>query len=113
MPDGDTHRRLVPALGPDAVGEQLGTLGFNALYGNGLCRVPVEEQDVMAAHRLAAAHAAATIGAVVLDEPLSGAPDYLLRTAADVQAVRRRASAGDPAALDVADLLLSRAVRTS
>ncbi|WP_019203806.1 hydroxypyruvate isomerase family protein [Tsukamurella sp. 1534] len=70
------------------IGERLGTPGFNALYGNRIDGVAVEEQDELAAANLAAAGAAAArIGAVVLIEPVSGAPLYPLKTAADAAGV--------------------------
>jgi hydroxypyruvate isomerase len=67
-----------------SIGEQLGVRVFNALYGNRLDGVDRAEQDVLAVDNLAfAAGAAARIGATVLVEPVSGAPRYPLRTAAD------------------------------
>jgi hydroxypyruvate isomerase len=70
------------------IGEQLGAAGFNALYGNRVDGVPAAEQDELATSNLAvAAAAAARIGASVLIEPVSGAPKYPLRTAADALAV--------------------------
>lgn len=76
------------------VGGQLGTQAFNALYGNRLDTARPEEQDELAATNLAAAAAAAAgIDAVVLVEPVSGAPRYPLLTAADVVAVLDRVDA--------------------
>ncbi len=73
------------------IGAQLGTSGFNALYGNRQGGVDPAEQDALAAQNLAAAgRAAAAIGAVVLVEPVSGVPAYPLRTAADAVAVLDR-----------------------
>lgn len=70
------------------IGEQLGVAGFNALYGNRVDGEPAEKQDELATSNLAgAAAAAARIGASVLVEPVSGAPKYPLRTAADALAV--------------------------
>ena len=70
------------------IGEQLGAAAFNALYGNRLDDVPAKKQDELARSNLTlAAAAAAQIGATVLVEPVSGAPRYPLRTAADVLAV--------------------------
>ncbi|MET7283315.1 TIM barrel protein [Kribbella sp. NPDC005582] len=70
------------------IGSRLGTLGFNALYGNRLDEVAAEEQDELAVENLAlAARAAARLGATVLLEPVSGAPRYPLLTAADALAV--------------------------
>jgi hydroxypyruvate isomerase len=74
-----------------AIGGRLGTVGFNALYGNRVEDTTAELQDELAARNLAVAGAAAArIGAVVLLEPLSGAPRYPLRTAGDVTAVLDR-----------------------
>jgi hydroxypyruvate isomerase len=75
------------------IGEQLGVLAFNALYGN---RVPDAEpaaQEALARENLGlAAAAAARIGATVLVESVSGPKPYPLRTADDavrvVEAVR-------------------------
>ena len=67
------------------IGAQLGVRAFNALYGNRVGGVPPERQDELAREQLGrAAHAAATIGATVLVEPVSGPKPYPLRTAADV-----------------------------
>jgi len=74
-----------------AIGGRLGTAAFNALYGNRVEDARPEEQDELAAANLAAAAAAAgRIGAVVLVEPVSGAPRYPLLTADDVVAVLDR-----------------------
>lgn len=89
------------------IGAQLGTTGFNALYGNRVPGSTADDQDDLAARNLAAAgRAAATIGAVVLVEPVSGAPDYPLRTADDAVAVldRVRAEHGVEALRLLADL---------
>jgi len=70
------------------IGQRLGTTVFNALYGNRIEGVDPEEQDAVAVHNLTtAARAASRIGAMVVIEPLSAAPDYPLRTATDVLAV--------------------------
>jgi len=70
------------------IGQRLGTGAFNALYGNRVQGADPQEQDALAAANLAfAARAAASIGAAVLLEPVSGAPRYPLLTAADVLAV--------------------------
>ena len=94
MPAGD--RGLVSWPGREAefadnvavavgIGKRLGTRAFNALYGNRVDGADPREQDELAAANLAvAARAAAAIGAVVLVEPVSGAPRYPLLTAADV-----------------------------
>ncbi|MGH3098093.1 MAG: hydroxypyruvate isomerase family protein [Streptosporangiales bacterium] len=71
-----------------AIGERLGTRGFNALYGNRVDGLRPEEQDHLAAENLSyAARAAARIGGTVLVEPVSGPKPYPLRTAADACAV--------------------------
>lgn len=73
------------------IGKTLGTGAFNALYGNRIDGIDPAEQDRVAAENLAAAGAAAAdIGAVVLIEPVSGAPAYPLLTADDAVAVIRR-----------------------
>lgn len=82
------------------IGEQLGAAGFNALYGNRIDGVPVEKQDEVAISNLAvAATVAGRIGATVLIEPVSGAPKYPLRTAADALAVVGKVPAGNVALL--------------
>lgn len=74
-----------------AIGEQLGTKAFNALYGNRLDGVDPMQQDDVAIENLAAAgRAAARIGGVVLLEPVSGAPAYPITTAAGAVAIIRR-----------------------
>lgn len=73
------------------IGKQLGTTVFNALYGNRVEGASPDAQDDLAVANLAmAADAAATIGAAVLVEPVSGAPRYPLRRAADVARVLAR-----------------------
>lgn len=73
------------------IGETLGTKGFNALYGNRIDGVDPIEQDRVAIENLAAAGtAAARIGAVVLVEPVSGAPAYPIKRAAGAVATIRR-----------------------
>ncbi len=67
------------------IGERLGTEAFNALYGNRVDGSSPQAQDELALQNLAvAAKAAEGIGAVVLVEPVSGAPRYPLLTADDV-----------------------------
>src|SRR5689334_10020196 len=76
------------------IGERLGTQGFNALYGNRVDGATEQEQDEVAVENLAlAAQAAARIGATVLLEPVSGAPRYPLKLAADALAVIDRVQA--------------------
>jgi hydroxypyruvate isomerase len=66
------------------IADTLGTRAFNALYGNRDKDFTPAAQDHAAADNLAYAAAAADrIGATVLVEPVSGAPDYPLKTAAD------------------------------
>jgi hydroxypyruvate isomerase len=74
------------------IGERLGCRAFNALYGNRVEGVRPEEQDELAAENLAiAARAAKRVEGTVLVEPVSGAPRYPLRTAADALAAVDRA----------------------
>lgn len=76
------------------LGERLGCRAFNALYGNRTDDATVEGQDVLGAENLGlAARAAQRIGGTVLVEPVSGAPRYPLRTAADALQIIDRASA--------------------
>jgi len=78
------------------IGQRLGVQAFNALYGNRVEGVSPEQQDDLAAENLAlAARAAATIGAQVLVESVSGPKPYPLRTAADAVAVVERVNASD------------------
>ena len=68
-----------------AIGEQLGTRAFNALYGNRLDTVSFGAQRETALENLDyAAGALEKIGGTVLLEPVSGAPRYPLLTARDV-----------------------------
>ncbi len=70
------------------IGRRLGTVGFNALYGNRLDGLDPDTQDELATENLDfAANAASTIGADILIEPLSGVPAYPLTHAADALAV--------------------------
>ena len=76
------------------IGERLGCRAFNALYGNRVEDADPAAQDELATDRLAmAGRAAARIGGTVLIEPVSGAPRYPLRTAADAVAVIDRVAA--------------------
>jgi hydroxypyruvate isomerase len=66
------------------IAERTGTTGFNALYGRRLPGVDPAEQDRLALENtVAAAAAVAKVGGTVLIEPISGADDYPLKTAAD------------------------------
>jgi hydroxypyruvate isomerase len=70
------------------IGERLGCLAFNALYGNRIDGVAPQVQDELAVENLAlAATAAGSFGGVVLVEPVSGAERYPLLTAEDVVTV--------------------------
>jgi hydroxypyruvate isomerase len=76
------------------IAERLGTKAFNALYGNRIDGTDPKEQDDVAAENLAhAGKAADQIGAVVLIEPVSGAPLYPLKQASDAIAVIDRVQA--------------------
>jgi hydroxypyruvate isomerase len=78
------------------IADTLGTRAFNALYGNRDTDFTPAAQDHVAADNLAYAAAAADrIGATVLVEPVSGAPDYPLKTAADAIRVIDRVYAQD------------------
>jgi hydroxypyruvate isomerase len=100
MPGGDRGLVSWPARAAEfrdnvdvtvGIGERLGCRAFNALYGNRVDGVDPAEQDELGAAQLAlAARAAARIGGTVLLEPVSGAPRYPLRTAADALAVLDR-----------------------
>jgi len=70
------------------IAETLGTRAFNALYGNRGENVSPAAQDEAASANLALAGAAAQrIGAIVVIEPVSGAPRYPIKTAADAVGV--------------------------
>jgi hydroxypyruvate isomerase len=112
MPGGDRGLVSWPARSAEfrdnvdvtvGIGERLGCKAFNALYGNRIDGTPPEYQDELGAQNLAfGARAVARIGGTVLVEPVSGAPAYPLRTAADAFAVIRRA--GEPNIGLLADL---------
>jgi hydroxypyruvate isomerase len=105
MPAGDRGLVSWPARSAEfrdnvdvtvGVGAQLGCRAFNALYGNRQDGVAPEEQDALGAENLAlAARAAQRVGGAVLVEPVSGAPRYPLRTAADALAAIDRAREDD------------------
>ncbi len=70
------------------IGERLGVTNFNALYGNRIPGVATAAQDELALGNLVfAAEQAASIGAGILVEPISGPKPYPLRRAADVGSV--------------------------
>ena len=76
------------------IGERTGCRAFNALYGNRVEGVdPAAQDDLGAANLALAAAAADRVGGTVLLEPVSGAPAYPLRTAADVLTVLDRVGA--------------------
>lgn len=88
----DEFRANIP-VAIDIAG-RLGCRALNALYGNRIDGTDPSEQDAVAEENLAhAAEAARAIDAVVLVEPISGAPRYPLRTAADALAVIDRVGA--------------------
>jgi hydroxypyruvate isomerase len=97
MPGGDRGLVSWPVRGAEfrdnvdatvGIGERLGCRAFNALYGNRVDDATPRQQDNLAVEHLTlAAAAAARIGGVVLVEPVSGAPRYPLRTAADAVGV--------------------------
>lgn len=101
MPGGDRGLVSWPARSAEfrdnvdvtvGIGERLGCRTFNALYGNRVDGVDTAVQDDLAVENLAlAAKAAARVDGVVLVEPVSGAPAYPLKTAADAIAVLDRA----------------------
>ena len=70
------------------IGERLGVRNFNALYGNRIPGVAAAAQDELALGNLVfAAEQAASIGAGILIEPISGPKPCPLRRAADVGTV--------------------------
>ena len=103
MPGGDRGLASWPARSDEfrnnlevtvGIGERLGCRSFNALYGNRVEGTDPAAQDELAVEHLAmAGRAAARIGGTVLVEPVSGAPRYPLRTAADAVAVIDRVAA--------------------
>ena len=100
MPGGDRGLVSWPARSGEfrdnvdvtiGIGERLGCRAFNALYGNRLEDADPAAQADLAVENLAiAGRAAARIGSTVLVEPVSGAPRYPLRTAADAVGVLDR-----------------------
>jgi hydroxypyruvate isomerase len=97
MPGGDRGLVSWPARSGEfrdnvevtvGIGERLGCRAFNALYGNRVEGADPAAQDDLAVENLAfAGRAAARIGGAALVEPVSGAPRYPLRTAADAVGV--------------------------
>jgi hydroxypyruvate isomerase len=105
MPAGD--RGLVSWVGRESefadnvdvvvgIGNQLGCRAFNALYGLRADGVAHEAADELGVANLRlAADKIAEIGGTVLLEPVSGAPAYPLKTAADVLSVIEKVGAGN------------------
>jgi hydroxypyruvate isomerase len=103
MPGGDRGILSDPAMTAafrdnvdTAIGiaEKLGTRAFNALYGNrGDDLSPATQDDVACENLAFAGRAAQRIGAIVLIEPVSGAPRYPLKTASDAIGVIDRVRA--------------------
>jgi hydroxypyruvate isomerase len=103
MPGGDRGLVSWPARSAEfqdsieivvAIGQSLGCTAFNALYGNRVDDSTPAEQDAIALENLAsAAEAIDRIGGIVLLEPVSGAPRYPLRRAADALTVIANLSA--------------------
>ncbi len=103
MPGGDRGLVSWPARAAEfrdniavtvSIAEQLGCKVFNALYGNRVDGATAQEQDDLAVQNLAlAAAGVASIGGIVLIEPVSGADRYPLLTAAQAVAVLDRVAA--------------------
>ncbi|PJG59172.1 hydroxypyruvate isomerase family protein [Aeromonas cavernicola] len=73
------------------IGRRLGCKAFNALYGLRESGYSAAQQDDIATENLAmACRAVATIGGIVLLEPLSGAEHYPLKTAEQAMAIITR-----------------------
>ena len=106
MPAGDRGLVSWPARAAEfldnvdavaGIGGRLGCRAFNALYGNRIDGQAAGAQDEQAVQNLAAAAAGVgRFGGTVLLEPVSGAPEYPLRTAKDALGVidRVRAESG-------------------
>lgn len=93
VPEAQAHFRANVPVAVE-IGRRLGVRAFNALYGNRVENATSDEQDRLATENLVlAAQAAATIGATVLIEPISGPKPYPLRTAADSAAIVDRVRA--------------------
>lgn len=70
------------------IAEALGTRRFNVLFGNRVAEVAPAVQDALGVESLiAAAHAVAGIGGIVMVEPVSGPKPYPLRSAADAMTI--------------------------
>ncbi|TQN31083.1 hydroxypyruvate isomerase [Haloactinospora alba] len=88
-----------------AIAERTGTTAFNALYGLREEGVDPKTQDRTALDNVvAAAKGVASVGGTVLIEPVSGAENYPLKTAADTLAfVAEAKAAGAPNVAFLAD----------
>lgn len=88
------------------IGERLGVVAFNALYGNRVADADPAAQDALGRENLGlAAAAAARIGATVLVEAVSGPKPYPLRTADDaVRVVETVRADGHPNVAFLMDL---------
>jgi len=103
MPGGDRGLVSWPARSAEfrdnvevtiGIGERLGCRAFNALYGNRVeCLDPAAQDELATGNLALAGRAAARIGGTVLVEPVSGAPRYPLRAAADAVGVVDRVAA--------------------
>lgn len=86
VPGREDELRATVAVAAD-LAARLGVEGVTALYGNRVDGVAPDAQDALAQRNLRwVADALGAAGADVLLEPVSGAPRYPLRTAADVLA---------------------------
>lgn len=78
------------------IGKRTGCKAFNALYGLRQPEFTEEEQEILAVKNLAyAAKTVGTIDGTVLLEPVSGAAEYPLKTAADALAIIDQVRAGE------------------
>lgn len=83
-----------------SIAERLDCRAFNALWGNRIADAGPKAQDDLGVENLRfAARAVAPLGGTILVEPISGAPDYPLLTAADALAMIDRAEESNVALL--------------
>ena len=112
MPAGDRGVLSWPGRGAEllasariaaSLGARLGVRRFNVLYGNRIESVDPDEQDALADRQLReVAGVLGSIGGVAMIEPVSGAPAYPIKTAADAAGVVDRVMAdGGPANVGV------------
>jgi hydroxypyruvate isomerase len=81
----ELHDNLVVVV---SIAERLDCRAFNALWGNRVAGADPQAQDELAVENLRhAARAVAPLGGTILVEPISGAPDYPLLSAADALAM--------------------------